>query len=75
MEYEKVAVLENAFEAQVLDSILNEQGIPHYLKCYHDAAYDGIFQQIKGWGAVYAPAEAQESILEILRELREDEKE
>ena len=69
--YEKVAVLENDIEAQLLNSILRERGIPHSMRSYHDTAYDGLFQTQKGWGHVSAPLSFHEEIKEILFDLRE----
>jgi hypothetical protein len=69
--YVKVAVVDNQFEAQLLTEILAERRIPHILKSYYDAAYDGLFQAQKGWGAVYAPAGHKPEIDEILANLRE----
>ncbi len=68
--YEKIAVVDNQFEAQLLAEILVERRIPHTLKSYYDAAYDGLFQMQKGWGAVYAPPEHKDEIVEIIASLR-----
>ncbi len=70
--YKKIAILDNEFEAQLLDSILSERGIPHAIRSYHDTAFDGLFQTQKGWGKVDAPASFEGEILEILSELREE---
>ncbi|HWR39307.1 MAG TPA: hypothetical protein VN611_07385 [Patescibacteria group bacterium] len=67
----KVAVLDNAFEAQVLTAALAEEAIEHYLKCYQDAAYNGLFQSTGGWGAVYASAASSETIQIILTQIRQ----
>lgn len=66
----KIAVLENAIEAQLLGSVLAQYEIPHRLRSYHDTAYDGLFQLQKGWGEVDGPTEARQQILEALAELR-----
>ena len=66
----KIAVLENAIEAQLLSSVLTQYEIPHRLRSYHDTAYDGLFQLQKGWGEVDGPTEARQQILEALAELR-----
>ena len=66
----KIAVLENAIEAQLLGSVLTQYEIPHRLRSYHDTAYDGLFQLQKGWGEVDGPTEARQQILEALAELR-----
>jgi len=71
-EFEKIAVLENGFEAQVLDSILTERHIPHLMRSYHDSAYDGLYQVAKGWGHVSAPPVYREEVLEILSDLRKE---
>ena len=66
----KIALLDNAIEAQLIDSVLNDQSIPHMLRSYYDTAYDGLFQIQKGWGEVQAPAAFKETILEILESIR-----
>ena len=69
----KIALLDNAIEAQLVDSVLNDQDIPHMLRSYHDTAYDGLFQVQKGWGEVQAPAAFKETILEILESIRSED--
>ncbi len=69
-DYVKAAVLENAIEAQVLDSILSEQNIPHLMRSYYDTALDGLFQAQKGWGYVAAPESYHDEINEILNDVR-----
>ncbi len=66
----KAAILENEFEAQLLDSILVERNIPHCITSYHDTAYNGLFQTSLGWGYVSAPLFCVDEIREILYELR-----
>jgi len=63
-------LLDNEIEAQLMDGILTERGIPHYMKSYHSDAYDGLFQMVKGWGAIHAPKEYQEEIQEILLDVQ-----
>lgn len=69
-EFRKIAVLDNMVEAQILDSMLDEEKIPHMMKTYHDSAYDGLFQVSKGWGHVEAPERHRSEILAILEDLR-----
>lgn len=64
-DFKKIVIIENEFEAEILEGILKEKEIPFYLKCYHDSAYDGLFQFQKGWGHVEAPDEFADQILEI----------
>lgn len=69
----KIAVLANLIEAQVVESMLNQQGIPYRIRSFHDTAYDGLFQFQKGWGEIYAPLERKQEILEIIEHTRQVE--
>ncbi len=69
-DFLKVIVLDNDIEANLLDSILNERGIPHVLNSYYDTAYDGLYQTQKGWGHVSAPVSYHEEIKEVVFDLR-----
>ena len=51
---------------------LNRQGIPHVMVSYRDAALDGLFQTLRGWGHVEAPDEAKEQILLIIKEITQE---
>jgi hypothetical protein len=66
----KVAVLENAIEAQFLSSMLAQDDIPHRVRSYHDTAYDGLFQFQKGWGEIYSPPDFRQHILDAIADLR-----
>jgi hypothetical protein len=72
-QYAKIATLENVFEAQILQSILSERGIEHYLKSFYDVAYDGLFQRSLGWGAIFAPEAYEKEILEIIEDIRKQQ--
>ncbi len=63
----KILVLDNEFEATLLDSILEENNIPHIIRSYHDLVYDGLWQTQSAWGHVEAPEEFREEILEIYK--------
>jgi len=69
-DYEKIATLDNEFEAQLLASILEEREIPHRLRSYHDTAFDGLFQTQKGWGVVQAPDAYADEVREIIADIR-----
>lgn len=66
----KIAVLENEFEAQLLESVLKERELSHFLKSFHDPVYGTLYQIHKGWGQVTAPLSLKDEILEILADLR-----
>lgn len=69
-EFPKIGLLENVVEAQIIELIMLEQGIPHRIRSFHDTAYDGLFQVQKGWGEIYAPSTYHEEIKEILSAVR-----
>lgn len=71
--FKKILVLNNEVEARLLDAVLEEQQIPHLMRSYHDRAYDGLWQQLQGWGHVESPNEYREQILSIYEDLRSDE--
>ncbi len=66
----RIAILNNEFEAQLLEAALNEQQIDHHLECYHDLAYDGIFQLQRGWGTVYASNADRLTVIKIIEDIR-----
>ena len=71
-QFQKIAILENEFEAQILKSILTERGIEHYIKSFYDIAYDGLFQKSSGWGAIFAANQDEAAILEALAAIRNE---
>ncbi|MCG6910515.1 MAG: hypothetical protein LJE94_10390 [Deltaproteobacteria bacterium] len=70
--YIRIAALESILEAQLVEAILKERGIPHRIRSFHDTAYDGLFQFQKGWGELYGPASSKEAIREILDMVRQE---
>jgi len=72
-EFVNIAILDNIIEAQLIDSVLNEYGIPHRIRSFHDTAYDGLFQFQLGWGALWAPVSSGAEILEILHDIRSND--
>ena len=67
----KVAVLNSEAQARILESKLKEENIPHILRSYQEAAFDGVFQLHKGWGHVEAPDEYRAEVIRILDDLTE----
>ena len=72
-EFVNIATLDNIIEAQLVESVLNEYGIPHRIRSFHDTAYDGLFQFQLGWGAIWAPVSSKSEILEILHDIRSND--
>jgi hypothetical protein len=71
MKNEDFLTLDNQSEAALLESVLREEGIPHFIRTFADAAYDGIHQIQLGWGRVETPKEYKDRITQLLNELRE----
>ena len=67
---EKIAVLDNEVQAELVDSVLEERGIPHLMQSYHDSALDGIYQARAGWGHIEAPSDAKAEILAVIEEIK-----
>jgi hypothetical protein len=68
-DFTTILILENEFEAQLLEDILTDREIPYVIKTYHDSAYNGIFQSQKGWGRLEAPETYKAEIMEIYENL------
>jgi hypothetical protein len=49
-EYENILVLANLVEADLMEKVLTEEGIPFYIRPWHDINFDGIFAEQKGYG-------------------------
>jgi hypothetical protein len=62
---EKILILDNEIEARLIDGLLNDKGIPHLIRSYHDSAYDGLWQVHSGWGQLDAPEEYRDEIQNI----------
>lgn len=68
--HERVCVLDNEIEAGALATLLDTRDVPYLIQSYHDSAYDGLFQNQKGWGCVMALPEHAPAILAALEDLR-----
>jgi len=65
----RIVTLDNEFQAQRIREILDNEGIPHIIRNYHGSAFDGLYQETEGWGAVIADEEYEEKILELFKQL------
>ncbi len=69
----RIATLDNEIQARLLSALLDEEGITHLLRSYHDSAYDGLFQTERGWGHVEADEKDGERILALIAGMKESE--
>jgi hypothetical protein len=67
--YEKILVLNNEFEAGLLEEVLSDRKIPHGIVTSDDTALGGIIEMEYGWGYVEAPVRYKEEILGIFEEI------
>lgn len=70
--YEKILVLNNEFEAGLLEEILTDRQIPHGIVTSDDTALGGIMEMELGWGYVEAPEKFREEIQKIYAEMTKD---
>jgi hypothetical protein len=64
-KFEKILVLNNEFEAERLEEVLKDRGIPYGIVPSADSVFEGINQLEWGWGYVEAPEKYGQEILEI----------
>ena len=69
----KVLVLDNEIQAQLMEGILTERDIPHFIRSYDDLAYGGIFQSQKGFGQLEAPESFHDEVRTIFDDLKQQE--
>jgi hypothetical protein len=65
-------LLQNESEASLLHGILEEDGVPHMIRSYHDRAYDGLWQMQEGWGYVETAARFASGVRTLLEVLRKN---
>ena len=71
----RIATLDNEIQARRLSALLDEEGITHLLRSYHDSAYDGLFQAERGWGHIEASEHDRKRILDLIEAMKEPESE
>jgi hypothetical protein len=71
MAVEEPIFLQNAVEANLLQALLEQEGIPHYVKPYRDPGRAGIWTFNPAWGQVECAAEDREQVKRLLEGLRE----
>ena len=67
--YEKILVLNNEFEANLLEEVLNDRKIPHGIVTSDDTMLGGIMEMELGWGYVEAPVRYKSEIIQLFEEI------
>ncbi len=70
--FEKIVILDSEVQAERVDAVLSDRGIPHVMRSYHDSALDGLFQGQRGWGHIEAPQSFKEEILGVIADLKSE---
>lgn len=70
--FEKILVLDNEFEAEIIEEILTEKNIPHGIVPISDSVLEGIIQMENGWGYVEAPLRFRDEIMKIHSEMNKE---
>ena len=66
---ERITLIMDEQHAQLVAQALEERGVAHVLRSYHDSAYDGLFQSQTAWGHVEAPPDQRELVETVVRDL------
>jgi hypothetical protein len=67
--------LTSAVEAMILDELLDQDGVPHFIRSFQDRAYGALWQFKEGWGFVEIPlqyASGVQALLLLMRRSRAD---
>jgi len=67
--FEKILVLNNEYEANLLAEVLNDREIPHGIVISEDTALGGIMEMEFGWGYIEAPARYKIEITRLYNEI------
>jgi hypothetical protein len=62
-------------EALQIQSILEQEGIPVFVRTFEETAYDGLFVSQKGWGEIWVAEDRLEEARRIVEELRKNQPE
>ena len=62
--------LSNQIEASLLDVLLQQDGVPHFVRSYQDRAYGRLWQFQSGWGYVETPARYASGVRALLELIR-----
>ncbi|MCK9203647.1 MAG: hypothetical protein M0P58_04315 [Bacteroidales bacterium] len=67
--FEKILVLNNEYEANLLEEVLSDKQIPHGIVPNEDSALGGIMELENGWGYVEAPNRYKVEITKLYKEI------
>jgi hypothetical protein len=68
----RVHIARNMIQAQAIEAMLDEEGIPCIVGTYESRAYDGVFTPQKGWGEIRVLEEHKDRAGELIRDFLTD---
>lgn len=75
----QLMVVESQFQKDDIVDALTKEGIPHFVREFHDTAFDGLYTKQLGWGEIEVPKadfeRAKEIAGKVLEDLEEEETE
>jgi hypothetical protein len=70
LELVALCTVESPIEAQVLEGLLGDRGIPNQLVTWHSTPYDGIFESQRGHAEIRVYCRDLERAREVLADFR-----
>jgi len=67
-EFENILVLVDIVEADLMEKLLTEEGLPFYIRPWRDVSFDGMFVEQKGFGWLMGMTADEEKIRTIYAE-------
>ncbi len=64
-DFENILILRNLVEADLMRSLLEEEGLTFFIRDWNDVSYSGVFVDQKGYGWLVGRKEDKEEILSI----------
>ncbi len=68
MDFKEIVVLDDRFEADVIEQALSEAGIPFTIRQYGNDGLDIAFRLSRGWGVVSVDEQYMDQAFSVIRE-------
>ncbi len=66
----RAAIIENRFEADLIQSALDEEGLDFIIRTFQDTAYDGLYVTQKGYAYLLVNEADEKRVKAIVEEIR-----
>ncbi len=75
MEFKEIVVLDDRFEADIVEQALRDADIPYYIRQYGNDGIDIAFRLSRGWGVVSVDERYLDKAFTVVREALESQPE